>query len=58
MRNPSILVLVSDRMWNLTYLLIATEGGIRGLVSVQLSDHTGTSVADFPGLYSVDFQRQ
>jgi len=38
-----------------SYLLIATERGTEASVAVQLSDHTGTSVADFPGLYSVDF---
>ena len=37
------------------YQLIPTERGTEALVGVQLSDHTGTSVADFPGLYSVDF---
>ena len=38
-----------------SYVLIATERGAEASVAVQLSDHTGTSVADFPGLYSVDF---
>jgi len=38
-----------------SYVLIATERGTEASVAVQLSDHTGTSVADFPGLYSVDF---
>ena len=34
------------------YQLIPTERGTEALVEVQLSDHTGTSIADFPGLYA------
>ncbi|MEK9739451.1 MAG: hypothetical protein VW438_06955, partial [Euryarchaeota archaeon] len=37
------------------YTLNPTERGLEASVAVQLSDHTGTSVADFPGTYSVDF---
>ena len=38
-----------------TYVLNPTPRGNEAFVIVQLSDHTETSVADFPGLYSVDF---
>lgn len=38
-----------------SYILNPTTRGHLAAVDVQLSDHTGTSVADFPGSYTVDF---
>lgn len=38
-----------------SYTLNPTTRGHVAAVDVQLSDHTGTSVADFPGDYTVDF---
>ena len=37
------------------YILNPTTRGNQAAIDVQLYDHTGSSVADFPGSYTVDF---
>ena len=38
-----------------SYQLAPASRGNLAVIDVQLSDHTGTSVADFAGIYTVDF---